>query len=289
MAPRSPSILDHCPVVTQEQQDVQVDHQVHPNETPERIADGLVRFENELRRLPPKARQWVDQALAHDAPLAQSDSFRLAFLRTEVFEADRAAARFARFWETRVGLFGPEGAFQHPLTQRVAQGDDGDGATLRLGYARTVPGHPRVLVFDPARTVPNYSVEAVARSVRYVFETATFQCEELSRTGSICLVDFGTIRWFDHKLVRRLIHVVENCVPMRTSKILIINPPSRVVKYFVNLLKMCLKAKLRDRIHVVSTSEKLQRLSGGVALEDIAALDHEEWLKKMALQEGNSI
>ena len=290
MVPRSTNLLENPPTVADEPQpeeealEIQ-DQQEHPNETPELIAESLVRFEEELGRLPPKARQsWVDPALKR-APLAKSDQFRLAFLRTEVFQADRAAARFAKFWETRVSLYGPH-AFQLPLTQRAARGDEEDGATLRMGYVRTVPGHPRVLVMDPALTVPNYSVEAVARSVRYVFETAALHCEDMSRLGCFCLVDFGTIRWFDAKLVRRLSAVVENCVPYRTSKILIINPPSRMVKHFVNLLKLCLKEKMRDRIHVVSSSEKLKRLSG-VSLEEVAALQHQRWLDEMARIEEN--
>ena len=287
MVPRSTNMLEHPPTVADEQQQKEEserqDHQEHPDETPELIAASLVRFEEELGRLPPKARQWVDQALTQ-APLAKNDQFRLAFLRTEVFQADRAAARFANFWETRVSLYGPHDAFQQPLTQRAVRGDDKEGATLRMGYVRTVPGQPRVLVMDPAQTVPKYNVEAVARSVRYVFEMAALQCEDVSRLGCICLVDFGTIRWFDAKLIRRLSAVVENCVPCRTSKILIINPPSRMVKYFVNLLKLCLKEKVRNRIHVVSSSEKLKRLSG-VTLEEVAALKHQTWLDEMARRE----
>jgi len=259
-----------------------VEHkQKHLDENEQLIADGLACFEEELQRLPPKERQYVDQALEHAPTLATDDKFRLTFLRTEVFKADLAAKRFAKFWETRIDLFGPEKAFE-PITQQHTLKDD--MATLRKGYIRTVPGQERVLVIDPARTLENYDIESIARSTRYVMEKATFACQDMSRLGSICIVDFGTIRWFDRKLVKRLSHVTENCIPLRTTKILIINPPSRMVKYFVNLLKLCIKQKMRNRIHVVSNSEKLKRLAG-VTLEEMAALDHETWLEQMAQQE----
>jgi len=280
MPPRQKSLAQFP---SEEEGPMVVDHQKHPQETPELIAEGLARFEEELGHLSPKERRFVDQAL-EQAPLAKDDDFRLTFLRTEVFDAKLAAQRFAKFWETRLDLFGPDHAFQ-PLTQKAAiLNDDDGGETLRLGYVRTVPHNPRLFVIDPARTVKNYDIEAVARTVRYVMETGTFACPDNSRLGCVCIVDLCTIRWFDRKLVTRLSNVIENCIPLRTTQVLLINPPSVMVKYFVNLLRLCMKPKLRNRIHVVTYSEKLKRLAG-VTLEDVAALDHAAWLEKMARKE----
>lgn len=278
MAPRPEN---HALLSSEEEGPMVVDHQKHPRETPELINESFSRFEEELSHLSPKEQRFVDQALEH-APLAKDENFRLAFLRTEVFNANLAAKRFAKFWETRIDLFGPGHAFQ-PLTQKAARLQD-DGETLRLGYVRTVPHNPRVFVLDPACTVKNYDVETVARSVRYVFEKGIFACEDNSRLGCVCIVDFGTIRWFDRKLVKRLNDVIENCIPLRITQVLIINPPSVFVKHFINLMRLCMKPKLRNRIHVVTYNEKLKRLAG-VTLEDVAALNHEAWLREMAREE----
>jgi hypothetical protein len=61
--------------------------QVHPNETPELIAQKQAEFETEIEKLPADTKESLLQAQERCPELLTHD-FKLMFLRCEVFNAD---------------------------------------------------------------------------------------------------------------------------------------------------------------------------------------------------------
>jgi hypothetical protein len=79
--------------------------QKHPIETPELVASKLVEFDQEVASLPASETEFVRQAEDRCPELLTSD-FKLLFLRCEVFNAELAAKRYAKYWNKRVEIFG---------------------------------------------------------------------------------------------------------------------------------------------------------------------------------------
>lgn len=257
--------------------------QEHPNETPELLSQSLVDFELELSRLSSNELHSIRQALERAPQIANDENFRLAFLRTEIFNIEKAAKRFAKYWTTRIDLFGETKAFL-PMTQNGALCDDAE--FLKYGFTCVMPHHnERIIYIDPDRKPrESYDIDGICRATRYVVEKAILHCEELPRKGALYIVDLRTIRHFPIRLVKRLSDVTEDAVPIRTTEICIINSPSRMLGLAINFMKNFLKTKVRDRIHVVQTSETLKRLLG-VSLEEVMAINHAAWLEEMARHE----
>lgn len=61
--------------------------QLHPVETDEMIAEKLIEFEEEIKKLPEDSKQSLLQA-EEKCPELVTEKFKLIFLRSEVFNAD---------------------------------------------------------------------------------------------------------------------------------------------------------------------------------------------------------
>ena len=113
-------------------------------ETPEMLARQLNDFAHQLStqvsREPHKKTHAYQMALVRSPSYVGDPKFRLAFLRAERFEADKAAARYLRFFEAKLFLFGEE-----KLCKDIALADLSaeDMKSLRAGFFQLLPQRDR--------------------------------------------------------------------------------------------------------------------------------------------------
>lgn len=110
----------------------------HIDESPEMINKGLAEMENAMKQLP--NREAYELATSMDAQYVSDAEFRLRFLRTELFDATKAAARFLRHFQIKLDLFG-EDKLVMDITQDDLDQDVMDA--LYSGYGRFLPHHDR--------------------------------------------------------------------------------------------------------------------------------------------------
>ena len=75
-------------------------------ETPDLIEERLFELEVELHKIFPKPA--YDQAMYSDPDYVLDTKFRLMFLRADLFDAKKAAARMVRYFRDKQNLFGNE-------------------------------------------------------------------------------------------------------------------------------------------------------------------------------------
>jgi hypothetical protein len=76
------------------------------SEEPLFVAQSLEQMEDEIGKIRKKTA--YERALFLSPPYVQDRDFRLMFLRCELFDAEKAAQRFVRFFDYKLDLFGPD-------------------------------------------------------------------------------------------------------------------------------------------------------------------------------------
>jgi hypothetical protein len=235
--------------------------QVHPVETPELIEQKLREFELELNKIPGSKKQDLLNAEKRCSKLC-SDDFKLCFLRTEVFNADLAAVRYAAYWKMRVEMYGEERAFL-PLTVDSLTEKEKD--QLRMGAVNVIERDDgRNFVFiDPSNIdMKVYDRTCSLRAIMYVFH-ALLEDEEVSKRGLV-FVGFpqnAKMSQTDKGLVRELSKAIKGCLPARLSAYHVCQPPFffraifSVVVFFVGK-----RLKQRFLIHTGSEQTVLDDL-----------------------------
>jgi hypothetical protein len=107
-------------------------------ETPEMVERGLVQLESEILLL--KDRAAYDLAESMDPNYTRNRDFRLAFLRTELFDSQQAALRLMRHFQTKLDLFGRDRLVMD-ITQDDLEKDD--MVTLYSGYCQSLSATDR--------------------------------------------------------------------------------------------------------------------------------------------------
>jgi hypothetical protein len=87
----------------------------------------LEEMENELRKIDSSENTAYDMAHSLNPDYVQDRDFCLRFLRADRFDANLAACRYARHYETKLELFGKE-----KLTRDIVQDDLGSEALKNL-------------------------------------------------------------------------------------------------------------------------------------------------------------
>ena len=128
------------------------------DESPEMIEQGLKEMKIELELLP--SREAYDRAMKMDEKYVSDRDFRLRFLRCDLFDAQKAAIRFAKHFQLKLDLFGPD-KLVLDITQDDLEKDVMD--VLYSGDGRFLPQRDRAgrLVMIPH---PNHSSEAMVSS-----------------------------------------------------------------------------------------------------------------------------
>ncbi|CAB9518711.1 tocopherol transfer protein-like [Seminavis robusta] len=269
--------------------------QTHPIETPQLIASKLQSFEHQLVAIPHHKKTCLKQAMKK-CPELLTDKFKLMFLRCECFNDQKAAKRYAKYWDNRVEVFGPEKAFQ-PLTLDKALCDD--GLALSTGFPTLSPTkHPsgRNILFADATTqmIGAYPTQSMVRAIWYMFHAA-LEDEETQKKGLVFLGDTRTVKLslFDKDLARVTAFSVAGCIPVRLSSLHGFCPP-RIFLIIVPVLKIFLGERLRKRIYLHGGSD-MEKVCAGMAkfglvetvlprnVDGKVLLSHESWLQERRL------
>lgn len=236
-------------------------HQTHPTETPALIHNSLQAFRSRLKE--DNNDSTVDDEDDDD------DDFLLLFLRTDVFQVDLAAQRYHIYWQKRRALWGTAAARTMELTPD-------DDCAFELGYVRLVQGHPRLLVMDPSRRPRHVDAASVVRSIYLTFHKALENSVELQQKGVVMVIDCGTIRSFDAKLVRLASTMLSEGFPMRQTMCCIVRLPT-IASWVVHALRPFVKPQMRQRLRVVNDSPTFAKVAGLTLEEMDACIGYQPW------------
>lgn len=107
-------------------------------ETPEFLVESLQQLEQELLNIPNK--QAYVRAWCINRKYVESRNFRVMFLRADLFDAKKAAARLVRFIEKKVEIFGPDTLAR---SLRLSDLNEDDLRTLKGGAVQILPSRDR--------------------------------------------------------------------------------------------------------------------------------------------------
>ena len=133
------------------------------HEDPEFIQQCLDEMELELHRTTSKQTAY-QQALRMSPAYANDRAFRIAFLRADSFNPQRAAKRFVCFFEEKMMLFGKEKLTKHIQLDDLEEEDvqNLDSGCLSVIQGGDMAGRPIVIGF-PHRKPPHTSPESIVR------------------------------------------------------------------------------------------------------------------------------
>lgn len=158
-----------------------------PNETPGLIREKLAEFESSLDKVDAWKKRGYLMA-KENCPSGCDDTFKLVFLRCEVFKVDCAVGRFVKYWNTRIEVFGKEKAFL-PMTIGGVMKDDAE--CIQLGYLRVAnqvdPDGRAILLFDFNKEAGEVSSESLLRVVWYQVHVALIR-ESCQKRGIVVYV-----------------------------------------------------------------------------------------------------
>ena len=202
-----------------------------PDETLILIKDKLAEFELALDDVGDEEKRCYLMA-KEKGPDECNDKHKLIFLRCEVFDVNRAVARFVKYWNTRVALFGQDKAFL-PLTIDGALKDDMEA--IEVDYLqvanKTDPDGRAILLFDFNKEGEDVSSESLLRVVWYQVHVALRQ-ESCQKRGVVVYV-----RNIDHfmdwrpSLSKKIAAAGRGILPIRFAGMHFIHPP-----YYLTLI-----------------------------------------------------
>eukprot|EP00521_Asterionellopsis_glacialis_P012725 CAMPEP_0195302630 /NCGR_PEP_ID=MMETSP0707-20130614/31413_1 /TAXON_ID=33640 /ORGANISM="Asterionellopsis glacialis, Strain CCMP134" /LENGTH=350 /DNA_ID=CAMNT_0040365941 /DNA_START=112 /DNA_END=1161 /DNA_ORIENTATION=+ len=192
------------------------------NETPELIATSLQQLEEALDTIPEK--ETYETALFIDPEYVESEEFRLAFLRADLFNVPAAARRMVNYWERKLYLFGPEKAFNRSLS--ILDLKEEDYIALGLGAIQLIPHLDeagRGLIFKQVKYFSS-TADSMHRLDWYVYHIGVFGGEhsvEIQKNGFVNLglfdksfAPFESISEM-RKYIKGLKHDTQLVLPMR--------------------------------------------------------------------------
>ncbi len=107
-------------------------------ETKELLQTSLQQLDEALQRLPD--RSIYEKAKGINPQYIENYSFRLMFLRSEYFDAEKAATRLVKFLENKVRFFGEE-TLARPIY--LSDFNEDDMAFLQSGKVQLIPARDR--------------------------------------------------------------------------------------------------------------------------------------------------
>jgi hypothetical protein len=157
------------------------------NETPEFVAERLEALANELQKILNKPA--YDRAESTSKEYVTSQKFRLMFLRSESFDARKAAHRLVRFMEGKLKLFGPE-VLTRPILYNDLDADD--RKALKSGMFQICPARDssgRAIFGNYLKLLPSSCYERTENVVRCMPNESVFDPFEYS------LIFSSSSRW----------------------------------------------------------------------------------------------
>ena len=154
-----------------------------------------------------------------------------------------AAERYAKYWNKRIQLFGPQKAFE-PLFLHEALSED--QVALEIGYLQFVvhgtDAKGRAIVYmNPAKfDPPKYARESMVRAAWY-FLHAALEDEAAQKHGVLLLDDprEAKLCQLDRKLVALMMTSIQGVLPIRLAAMYVCRPPP-VLKVVFPIVKLFL-------------------------------------------------
>jgi len=157
--------------------------------SPELVDNLLEEMSTELCLLPPNLKSVYKQTQNLKSPSYVNErNFRLRFLRAELFNARKAALRFANFLETALVMFGPQG-LQRPI--RLSDFNRKELRVLNSGRIQMIPyrdrGGRRVIVGLPPYDHDRFDHKTKAKIYFYLWFVASEDIET-QRNGIVVVI-----------------------------------------------------------------------------------------------------
>lgn len=186
-------------------------------------------------------------------PEEADEAFKLTFLRCEVFNVERAVARYMKYWNARVELFGEEKAF---LPMKIDGAMEDDAETIGLEYLQvaneTDPDGRAILLFDFTKE-RGADPDSLLRVIWYQVHVALMK-ESCQKRGVVVYArDRHSLAHWRLSLSKKIVHAGRGVLPIRFAGMHIINPPT-FHRILLSVIKPALGKKLRNRFYTHSGS-----------------------------------
>eukprot|EP00521_Asterionellopsis_glacialis_P008014 CAMPEP_0195282380 /NCGR_PEP_ID=MMETSP0707-20130614/1274_1 /TAXON_ID=33640 /ORGANISM="Asterionellopsis glacialis, Strain CCMP134" /LENGTH=334 /DNA_ID=CAMNT_0040341345 /DNA_START=51 /DNA_END=1058 /DNA_ORIENTATION=+ len=240
-------------------------------ETPELVSRALVRLEEAIDAIDEK--EAYETALFINPAHVQSDIFRLAFLRTENYDANATARRIVDYWERKVELFGTAKAFRNYIS--LSDFCPKDQNALAKGGLRLLPyrdDRGRAILFSFSAYYDS-DVESMVKELWFMFHKAIEKEDEttdaIQKKGVVFLLGNGRPtkspspfhNLEEHKrFIKESTRDGSTFLPIRNFSIHYFSPNVWVARMLEHLLPQ-FGQKCRHRMIVHSSTNKTENLA----------------------------
>jgi len=225
-----------------------------PEETDSLINESLTRFNSILDTIDVDEKHGYLMAKEKCQHLCD-DTFKLIFLRCEVFNVDKSVRRFIKYWDTRLEVFGDELAFL-PMTLDGAMQNDVAVPLkyLQLAKDTTDPYGRAILLFDfNVEGDNNISSESLLRVVWYQVHQALIK-ESVQKQGVVVYVRcLDNMAHWRPSLSKQIVQAGRGILPVRFAGMHFMNPPT-FLSIIMRFVKPLVGKELRHRFYTHSGS-----------------------------------
>eukprot|EP00980_Cylindrotheca_fusiformis_P017567 scaffold5516_cov105-Cylindrotheca_fusiformis.AAC.1 len=274
-------------------------------ETPELIANCLEQLNHEIDSI--KNKDAYKQARLQSPSLLTNQEYRLAFLRSTLFNTNKAALHLVQYSAYKMEFMGTE----QPAKHQIALEDLGPVATriLKFGSFQVLPNRDSkgraVVVFSPSVLEPVMDayedpVPMMVKAIWYSMSTLS-EDEETQKMGVVCVLNMSGVSERHKKHHRELLWrltVIGQFLPLRVGCLHCCCTSSS--DFTSALLSIVASAanpivRVRTRIHNGSHTECLYKLvSFGIPIEEfpftadggVQLTNHAEWMGKRRKKEA---
>jgi len=286
----------------------QIDYDIQPStalpeETEEFLCTKLDEMEVELSKIVSKL--GFEMAMQSNPEYAQSRPLRAMFLRSESYDAERAARRFVGWYDSILVHFGPE-ALGRPL--RLTDLSAEAYHLLTLGKFQLLPlpdSEGRYILAFYKNTSDLYSDHAAAQLLHYISSTA-YNCSDIQRNGVISVHRFDVVPGTPQENISPDMYrlgKITHLLPLRVEKLHYVgNLQHHRNQAVIDKVHSSVATEFRDRfqVHLGSTQKGiLDELSTyGIPSEFIPPVDsagdllssyHMDWVMQQKIMEGLGI
>lgn len=219
--------------------------EIHVDES-EKIAQSLQKLEKLIR----------DEELL-DCP--KDDRFLLKFLRARKYDADEAFKIVQKYFRARqnypaiFGSYSPSEVLYDAICR--------ENKLLAVSSKRDSLGRAVMLVKTGAWDASVCTLDEFTKACMILVEWMLFD-EEVQKHGVVYVLDYKGLglhhlTQYTPFAIQRLIHVVQDCYPVKVKAVYVVNSPP-IFDIFFSITKTFMKSKLIERVKLFGTDlEKL--------------------------------
>mmetsp|Transcript_2901 Transcript_2901/g.6435 ORF Transcript_2901/g.6435 Transcript_2901/m.6435 type:complete len:599 (+) Transcript_2901:346-2142(+) len=267
------------------------------DETPEKVEEALKHLEEHIRKIPADSREAYEQAKYISPEYVNDRAFRIMFLRSELFDSEKAALKMIKHFTIKRELFG-DGEI---LCRDIRQSDlnEQERKTLESGFLQVLPDRDAagraVIILSPGQKEGNFSrPEDLMKTMWYMLSNC-LEDEETQKKGIVAVV-YALGRQMDDIDVMRRVHWAREGLPKRVVGIHHCMSDDSLKPLFLSVRMYLMNKQLRSRIrphrgeqndvmfelqtYGIPVDEQLLHPNGSLSLAW-----HREWLKIRRSQE----